>query len=386
MKIIFWWSSACRSIMPLFRELSQLNAIEVRVIIQKDIGENRLQFGWKSDSSGNAKLTILPLEKRWQIAKNILLEEFNALHIIGGYQHTFLHMKIIMFAKSQNIDYGLMAEAPINFNFGIKRWLKNIYLKTLVPYKTSLIANNSLFFICLSGKRFKEVCKVGWPLEKTYSFGYFPQARNVQARRVLPSGEPCRLLCMGTLMKYKGVDLLLHATSLATKMGATCLVEIVGDGQERRNLESLANELGIEDNVKFHGFISDTALDQLIEISDILICPGIAEPWGIRINDGIQSGLAVIASDRLGASDLVSASGAGITFRAGDVGELAEAIHTLSLTPKLVQSFKTKAKYYSQSINPKIAAKYFVEIVKYTNNKSGLRPCNPWTGSLDLPQ
>jgi glycosyltransferase involved in cell wall biosynthesis len=375
-KIVFWWTSACRSVMPLFRELAQIYEGEILVVVQEALGEYRRQFGWQPDDSGDIKLVILPENERerWQSAQKILFEEVKSLHVLGGYQQVVLHQRIIAFAQSQNIRYGIMAEAPMNMKQGWRALLKNIYLKTIVPIKTSRVAPKSQFFICLSGRRFRAALDAGWPLDKIYPFGYFPEPKTAQSRQYLPTGEPLRILCMGALLQFKGVDILLAAVDMAKQMGAKCLVEIVGDGAERQHLQELAISLGLDKWVKFHGFVSDLQLEKIISESDVLVCPGIEEPWGIRINEGIQCGLVVISSDRLGAGELISISGAGILFRTGDSGELADIIGSLCQQPKLVQYYKQQAISYAALIHPQEAARHFVEIL---NNSLGLTPQRP---------
>jgi glycosyltransferase involved in cell wall biosynthesis len=378
LRIVFWWPGACRSIVPLIRELAQLCEGGIRLVVQEALGKHRRQFGWQPDNAGDAQFDILPLENRWQAVEKILLDESHSLHVIGGYQGIPLHRRIITFAQSNKIDYGIMAEAPINLDSGWKAYLKDAYLSTVVPIRTLFVAEQSHFFACLSGRRYDAVLKAGWPHEKIYPFGYFPDARSISARQLIPIDEPCRLLCMGTLVKYKGVDILLRAVAMAQKMGAKCVVEIVGDGPERQRLQYLSKQLKLEQRVTFHGFVADLALDKIVESSDVLVCPGIAEPWGIRINEGIQSGLVVVSSDRLGASELISSSGAGILFRSGDAGELAEVIRVLCQQQELIPFYKRKAIVYSKLIHPQEAAKHFLEIIQHSVGKTEQRPLISW--------
>jgi glycosyltransferase involved in cell wall biosynthesis len=377
-KIVFWWRCACRSVMPLFRELAQIYEGEIYIIVQEAIGENRRQFGWQADDAGIAKLTILPAKGQWEFAKAVLIEQSQALHIVGGYQQMPLHQKVIAFAQSQDISYGVMAESPINMDAGWKALLKSLYINIVLPKITVPISTKSQFFICLSGRRIDASLKAGWPIEKIYPFGYFTQPRMVKSRKSIPGGDSLRLLCMGALVRYKGVDLLLHAAAIAKQMGVNFSLEIVGDGTEKQILKSLAKKLNIEKVVRFHGFITDIELEKIIISSDVLVCPGYTEPWGIRINDGINSGLAIISSDRLGASELVSASGSGFLFRSGDVGELANLIFSLAHDSELIQYFKEKSNAYAAMIAPRESAKYLLEILEHVYSPNEPKPTPPW--------
>jgi glycosyltransferase involved in cell wall biosynthesis len=377
-KLVFWWSNACRSIMPLLRELAQTYDPGVRIIVEQELGPNRQKFGWKADSSGNAQLDVLPEQHSRRAIERILLEEADSLHIIGGYQRLPLHRYAISFAQARGISYGIMAEAPANLSLGFKRIAKDVYLKTALRLKTAWIVDKSNFFICLSGRRYDSVINAGWPLDKIYPFGYFPEYQSDAARQRRGSNGACRFICMGALLNYKGVDILLHAFSMARRLGAAFVADIVGDGAERLRLQALATDLGLEDCVTFHGFVSDSALNQIIALSDVLVCPGKVEPWGIRVNEGLQRGLAIICSDRLGASELISASGAGILFRSGDAGELAEAVHTLARNQELVELYQQRSIDYAPQIHPKKAAQHLIQIIEHATGHSDDRPLALW--------
>ena len=58
---------------------------------------------------------------------------------------------------------------------------------------------------------------------------------------------------VGGLLRWQGIDLLLTAIAKARDLGADYDALIVGDGEERANLERLASELGLADRVHFAG-------------------------------------------------------------------------------------------------------------------------------------
>lgn len=65
---------------------------------------------------------------------------------------------------------------------------------------------------------------------------------------------PLRVLFIGRLVRQKHVDRLLRAVALAS---IPVTVDIVGDGEDRSRLESLAKTLGCENAVHFHGDVRD---------------------------------------------------------------------------------------------------------------------------------
>jgi glycosyltransferase involved in cell wall biosynthesis len=90
------------------------------------------------------------------------------------------------------------------------------------------------------------------------------------------------------------------------------------------------------------GRLQAAALRDLYAASDVLVVPSIAtrtfrEPWGLVVNEAMNAGLAVIASDAVGAAagGLVRDGVNGLVVPAGDAATLAAAIERLSGDPEL---------------------------------------------------
>src|SRR5438045_6054709 len=67
----------------------------------------------------------------------------------------------------------------------------------------------------------------------------------------LEGRAPATLLAVGALSKRKGFDYLVRAAQVLRSQGLDVTVELIGDGEERSALESLATNLGIADHVDF---------------------------------------------------------------------------------------------------------------------------------------
>ena len=85
------------------------------------------------------------------------------------------------------------------------------------------------------------------------------------------------------------------------------------------------------------GTLAPERLREVYAHSDVLVVPSLAtasfrEPWGLVVNEAMNRGLAVIASDAVGAAagGLVRDGDTGLVVRAGDPGALAGAIERLA--------------------------------------------------------
>jgi glycosyltransferase involved in cell wall biosynthesis len=167
------------------------------------------------------------------------------------------------------------------------------------------------------------------PCESDFSL-FQPSDRTLTERLCQTHGLTAarrRLVYGGRLVDVKRVDLILDAfVSLAPDRPNWDLL-IVGDGPLR---ESLRNRIPseLQGRVIWKGFVEEPAmLADLYRCCDVLVLPSDVEPWGIVITEAAAAGLAIIASDRVGAAyDLVQNGVNGILFPAGQSTPLLDAL------------------------------------------------------------
>lgn len=102
-----------------------------------------------------------------------------------------------------------------------------------------------------------------------------------------------KLLSIGRLVPYKGYqDLLRDLACSQTNFNLT----IVGNGPERKRLEMLVQELGLQDKVEFKFGVSDDEKYSLLKSSDALVLysNSRAEAFGVVILEAFSCGVPVI--------------------------------------------------------------------------------------------
>jgi glycosyltransferase involved in cell wall biosynthesis len=137
---------------------------------------------------------------------------------------------------------------------------------------------------------------------------------------------------VGRLEFRKGLQTLLAAfENIRTQR--RCFLVVVGAGSMQAQLKRIATTL---DGIILLGQQSFPEVIQWMKSSDVLVLPSLHEPWGLVINEAMACGMAVIASDRVGAvDDLVVDGSNGFVVPAGDCRVLSEAMQKLLLQPEL---------------------------------------------------
>jgi glycosyltransferase involved in cell wall biosynthesis len=108
---------------------------------------------------------------------------------------------------------------------------------------------------------------------------------------------------------------------------------IVGDGVERAALERRAKESGVS-GVRFCGFRNQSELPRFFDLATVFVLPSQDEPWGLIVNEVMNSARAVILSDDVGCQpDLVTDGVQGCVFSVGDVKALTDALRRVLMEP-----------------------------------------------------
>ncbi len=139
-----------------------------------------------------------------------------------------------------------------------------------------------------------------------------------------PPSAP-RLVCVARMSAEKGHIVLLHALSKLAADGVDFELALVGDGPLRASLEQLAQELGIDQRVKFLGWKAGDDVRAEILASRALVLPSFVEGLPVVVMEAFALRRPVIATWVGGVPELVTPKTNGWLVPAGSVTELAAA-------------------------------------------------------------
>ena len=162
----------------------------------------------------------------------------------------------------------------------------------------------------------------------TYRRGVLPVSCGLRAADYtaeIGPRERNRIVFVGRVTLEKEIDVILRALPRLDPALDVSLT-IVGDGDQRKNLERLARELGIESRVEFTGRVTDTELRAHLTRASAFVIASIAELQSIATMEAMASGLPIIAADAMALPHLVQVGENGFLFQPGNDRELAEQI------------------------------------------------------------
>jgi len=122
-----------------------------------------------------------------------------------------------------------------------------------------------------------------------------PNGVDVEFIRSVPPDElESDVIFVGRLISEKGVDFLLKALVKVKEELPDVRAMIVGDGPERKRLEHMARNLGLEKNVLFTGFLPYKRVIALMKASKVFVLPSWREGFGMVALEAMACGLPVV--------------------------------------------------------------------------------------------
>jgi phosphatidyl-myo-inositol dimannoside synthase len=126
--------------------------------------------------------------------------------------------------------------------------------------------------------------------------------------------------------QYKGHDRVICALPQVLSQHPNSIYLIVGDGDDRPRLESLAVKCGVPQNVQFTGFVPAEELPDYFRLADVFVMPSVAEGFGIVFLQAMATGMCVIAGSHDGSRDALCDGALGTLVDPEDSEKLAAAI------------------------------------------------------------
>jgi glycosyltransferase involved in cell wall biosynthesis len=132
------------------------------------------------------------------------------------------------------------------------------------------------------------------------------------------------LLSVGRIVHQKGLDLVMHA--LGGLKDLNWKWQIAGDGPQMQALQSLAQELGIDERVFFLGWQSREQIIESYRRANVFLFPSRHEGMPNAILEAMASGLPVLATCIAGNEELVMEGQTGYLVPSEDIEALQDAL------------------------------------------------------------
>ncbi len=176
-----------------------------------------------------------------------------------------------------------------------------------------------------------------------------PVREDAPAPHAWLGGDVPTILYVGRLVDRKGVDHLIEAVG-SVRRDTPARLLVLGEGPDRERLEALVRRLGLDDAVRFEGYVASPYA--YMRAADVVAVPSLTESFGNTLVEAIRCGAAVVASDcDYGPREILDAD-SGILVPPADTAALAEAIRSVIRDPGLAARLRSGARDRARLFSP----------------------------------
>ena len=140
-----------------------------------------------------------------------------------------------------------------------------------------------------------------------------------------------QLITVCRLVPAKGLDVLLHACAELKQKGHPFVLHIIGDGPIREELEALAVELDLYDDIIFYGYMLHP--EEFMPFFDVFVLPSRAEAFGSVFAEAALCWLALVGTNVGGIAEQIDDGVNGLLVPPEDPQALADALEKVVTDP-----------------------------------------------------
>lgn|GEM_PF-273128 len=159
-----------------------------------------------------------------------------------------------------------------------------------------------------------------------------------KVKKIREANRPPLLGNIGNLNIQKGQVYLIDAMREVVRHFPSASLEIIGEGEERKNLTNKIKSLGLERHISLLGRKKDPS--KYLSHWDVFVLPSVAETFGIAILEAMSNGIPVIASKVGGIPDIIDSRKNGLLVKCRDSKVLAKAIINILDHPATAAKYK----------------------------------------------
>lgn len=189
-----------------------------------------------------------------------------------------------------------------------------------------------IYMLCASAFTALDYSRYGLFRNKCYKWGYFPKTRRYEEEEELyRKKDKMRLIWCGRLLKLKHPDDAVRIARMLRDDGIAFSLKIIGAGEMEAELKEMIQNLRLQSCVEMTGAMNAEDVRKEMENAGIfLFTSDRYEGWGAVLNEAMNSGCAVVASDAIGSVPyLLKNNINGLIYHSGDVCELYQKVRYL---------------------------------------------------------
>lgn len=207
-----------------------------------------------------------------------------------------------------------------------------------------------------------ELVKLGFDKDKT-GILYNGIEQNLFESCIVKKSDTPLLTYVGRIKKYKNINQIIDAVVLLKKTIPNIKLAIGGKGDYLNYLKDYVNKLGLNNNIKFLGFLTEEEKAEILGKAWFFLTMAEKEGWGITVIEANAMKTPAIGSDVAGLRDSIQNKQTGYLVPLGNSELLANKIKELIKNKSEYKTLANKAYEWSKKFTWDHSANSFLERV-----------------------
>lgn len=238
----------------------------------------------------------------------------------------------------------------------------------IIQYK-----DKNIYILCASAYLPLDMKLLGFPENKFYKWGYFPEVKKYDdIDNIISKKEPNSILWVARLIALKHPETIISVAKRLKKEGYQFHLNVVGDGPLKAQLEKEIIKHNLSKQVCLVGSVTPEKVREYMEKSEIFFfTSNRKEGWGAVLNESMNGGCAVVSNSIIGSTRFLIDDGkTGLIYKNGNVDDLYNKIKYLLDNPEKRKELQKNA-YASicENWNVDTATERFLNLIEDINEK-----------------
>ena len=341
----------------LSKALYKITDGNFRFITSGTVGEERLRLGYQ-EMNRKHDFILRPYESEEQKKEALSWALESDVMIFGsGDESLFAERMEKGGLTFRYLERPFKKGAWRRFVPGTKKKIFECYTK----YK-----KNNLYLLCASAYASRDLSLCGFDAKKCFKWGYFPEVKAYDIDALLSEKTPGSILWVGRFIDWKHPEAPVKMAETLKKNGKKFHLTMIGDGKEKPRIEKMIKEKNLEDVITLTGSMPPEKVREYMEKAEIFLATSdFQEGWGAVLNEGMNSGCALVASHAMGGAPYLIKDGEnGFLYKSGNIKSLVDKVVFLLDNPEKRRAFgKTAYETMQNTWNTEEAAKRLLALV-----------------------
>jgi glycosyltransferase involved in cell wall biosynthesis len=248
-----------------------------------------------------------------------------------GYAHLHVHFSTavatvgLLTSVAWEVPFSLSVHGPDEFH-------------SVAEYYLEQKIERAKFILCISDYCRSQLMRVASPMHwskfEVVRLGVDP-AVFAPRRLEKKNGDGFDIVCVGRLVPAKGQMILMRAFADLIALGYNVRLKIVGDGVDRKQLESFVDSCGLTSAVEFRGALSHSETRRALEEADLFVLASFAEGLPVALMEAMAMEIPCVSTYVAAIPELIRDGLDGLLVPASSQEALTGAMKSMIDNPTL---------------------------------------------------